>query len=70
MSLIRIEKKKLYISTRLVEICSDFILITMLFHKFRCCYAKYMVYFTVRKEFYIPTHKNEVMLFLRVEEKE
>jgi hypothetical protein len=70
MLLFKTEKKNWYISPRYVEICSGFILITMAFHKFSCCNAKYMVYFTIWKEFYIHTHKNKVMLFIKIQEKQ
>jgi hypothetical protein len=43
MLLIRIEKKRLYISTRQVEICSGFTLITTAIHNFSLCNAKHMM---------------------------
>jgi hypothetical protein len=55
MLLLRIERKNIYLSTRHVEDCSGFILISMAFHKFSRCNAKHMVLFTVWKEFYIVT---------------
>jgi hypothetical protein len=66
MLILRIEKKNLYISTRHVEKCSGFILITMAFNNFSRCSTKYGVVHGL-KEFYIHTHKNKVMLFLKIE---
>jgi hypothetical protein len=68
MFLIRIEKKMWYISTRDVEICSAFTLITMVFHKFSLCNAKYME-LSLSERVNIHTHKNKVMLFLKIEKK-
>jgi hypothetical protein len=66
---LRTEKKNWYISTWDVENFSVFKLITMAFDKFSRFNWINMVWFTVWKEFYIHTHKNKVMLFLKIEEK-